>query len=69
MLDKKIVNKIKKYAKLRGGESYNDSNADRLIKAFENATKEWQDVYLQGMDIYLKKIKSGKVESGHSIGE
>lgn len=69
MLSKKLVNKIKKYAKLRGGENYNDSDPDRLIAGFENGSPSMQQTWEEGMDIYLKKIKSGKVESGHRIGE
>lgn len=67
MLDKKTQTKIRKYAKLRGGESYNDSDPDKLMAAFEKSTPEWQKVYLEAMDIYFKSVKSGKTKPGESI--
>lgn len=69
MLSEKLIAKIKKYAKLRGGENYNEADPKKLIKAFENGTPEWQKVWEQGMDVYLRKIRTGKVQEGHSIGE
>jgi hypothetical protein len=67
MLSKKLINKITKYAKLRGGDSYNDSDPQRLITAFENGTKQWQETWEEGMDIYLRKIKEGTVLKGMRV--
>lgn len=68
-MEKRLINKIKKYAKLRGGKSYNEADPEKLIRAFENATAEWQKVYEEGMDIYLHSIKTGRVRAGESMGK
>lgn len=66
MIKKDTIEKIKKYAKLRGATDQR-LQEDILIEVYTNANNRERSTYIKEMNLYIDAVESGKIQAGQPI--